>query len=252
MCTGKTKMNEEEKNLILLVSPCRSGSTALLYSFAQIQDTKTYYQPIKGTIRENIPFRMPDISEGIHIFKETLGHENKKVCTYNPFKYIPKKISYKTLFLFREPINTWHSWINIGWNPKLELFLEAYSSAFKLYKKEKSRNFENTTCIAIEELNSRNIEKYLKEICKRLDLQYNKKMLYWGDNTDLSKFTFLTDINKKVSYDCSKLLIKSKGLIEIKEKSYTEENNLDAKKIEKKLRKKYIFITDEFKHIYQK
>ncbi len=242
---------KEQGKLIFIISPCRSGSTALLYSFAQIPKTKTYYQPIKGTIREKKSFIMPKLSKGKNIFKETLGHENELVCTYNPLNFIPKNIEYKTLFLFRDPINTWQSWKNLAWMPKIELFLQAYNSAFKIYKEEQEKNPKNTTAMILEELNNGNTDIILKKICNSLNLKYTKKMLYWGHNADLNKFVYLSQINKKVAYDCSGLLKKSKGLNEIKDNGFPNNNNPERKIIENNLRKKYIFVKDQFQIMYQ-
>ena len=240
---------KKNSKLILLISPCRSGSTALLYSFSQIPKLNAYYQPIKGTIRENKKFKMPNISKDTHIFKETLGHENIEICSYNPNDYI-NGTEKKTIFLFREPVYTYNSWKQMGWNPDIDLFIKSYQTSYNIFRHNQNHNTKNTTCLILEDLVNGNCKKTLKKLCEKIDLPYNDRMIYWGHNADIQNFIFLSDVNKKVALNCSKKLSKAKGLHKIKIEKLDKITEEESDIINKKLSKKYETVAKIFKEQY--
>jgi len=234
-------------NLIFLISPCRSGSTALLYGFSQIPTVFPYYQPIKGAIRERKKFVMPDISHGYHLFKETIGHENMDVCSYNPFEHIPSDIRINAIFLFRNPVNTWESWKKMGWNPNLGLFIHAYSNAYNLLKKRLQTHPESTSCIIYDSLENTEIVSFIaRTLCKKIGLPYTSNIIQWKHTPSIKKFIFLSNTNKIVAQACSEKLIRTRGIRRVENGGIIFTTISESNIIKYKLGKKYSWIYKQF------
>ena len=103
----------------LLITPVRGGSGAFLRTFENHRNVHAVHQPIKSGLREK---GIPDYSiyqpehpiyhqypEKFIVAKETIG-PIKQQCTFNPFPDERAIQESKTLFMFRDPFQTWNSW----------------------------------------------------------------------------------------------------------------------------------------------
>ncbi|MEI7578968.1 MAG: hypothetical protein WCJ58_02885 [bacterium] len=122
-------------NIILGVSPCRSGSTILLRVFGANQ-VLSIFQPFKNLLRwnqigkpkqfslKNVFAKNKITNKDIVFIKETLGPYHNYECFFNPLAmlleagYPADKIT--VLLNLRDPITTWSSWKEI-WGTKTSL-----------------------------------------------------------------------------------------------------------------------------------
>lgn len=120
--------------LIVAVSPCRSGSTALVRVFAA-SGVCSHYQEIKNILRwrmlnREMMWQIPEDQE-VHFLKETLGPYRMPEAALNPIEilleagYPKEKLS--LLVFGRTPLATWHSWLQY-WseNTSLNNYIETY------------------------------------------------------------------------------------------------------------------------------
>jgi len=125
-----------ETKIIISISPCRSGSTAILRVFGAA-GIKAHYQQIKTLMRWEtvgtiLNWEFPH-TDDIVFLKETLGPYNTKDATLNPINVLIDsgiRLNQITiLILGRKPVDTWRSWKRI-WGNKTnkEIFNLAYET----------------------------------------------------------------------------------------------------------------------------
>lgn len=128
------------QNVVLCVSPCRSGSTAIL-RVVGAAGVDSYYQPMKTVLRwqsvgKPIHLKLDYKTNPIYI-KETLGPYNKEECSLDPIKSLLENgIQPNNLILItlgRHPTKTWASWQKV-WGSKANLgnLNLAYSNVEKI------------------------------------------------------------------------------------------------------------------------
>src|SRR6056297_2515188 len=121
--------------LRLIVSLCKSGSTALIHSLSHAPGVHCYLQIVKSGVRTS---GQPDYSlfyaehEGVAIDKETIGHSTRADCTLPVFPSDAAILATRPVFLFRDPADTWSSWRRAGWG-SLDRFTTAYTHLLGLY-----------------------------------------------------------------------------------------------------------------------
>lgn len=111
-----------DKNRILLVGTCRSGSTAIGKCFLQREDTHVLSQVVKeGVERCGNPdyaaFFKCQTDKSIIFNKEVFGWKTYELCT---FKLLPNFTELPlaglvVFFLFRDPVAVWNGWVKRGW-----------------------------------------------------------------------------------------------------------------------------------------
>ena len=104
--------------VILSVSPCRSGTTALLRVFAVV-GVAAHYQQIKNVMRwrmqgQETTWQVPQGPGETVLLKETIGPFTELESTFNPLEILlragfpPDRL--QVLLLGRAPLSTWSSW----------------------------------------------------------------------------------------------------------------------------------------------
>ena len=123
--------------VILSVSPCRSGTTAMLRVFGAAQ-IEAHYQQLKNVLRwqmqgQDRPWQLPTHQPRLFL-KETLGPYTLTEAHFNPLELL-LKVGFPAdrlhiLIVGRQPLHTWASWL--AWwpgNTSLEIFIRAYQQA---------------------------------------------------------------------------------------------------------------------------
>ncbi|MGB7440673.1 MAG: hypothetical protein WA919_06365 [Coleofasciculaceae cyanobacterium] len=189
----------------LLISPCRSGSTAFMQSMAQNPLVHVFFQPLKEGIREN---KGPNYSvfDGSHpayqqhpdkifFIKETFGHAFHEECCFEVFPNQEVTRLSRPLFLLRDPVATWSSWKKLkaagkkGWEGVCDfgLFKTAYQHTYDSFLKTKAIS-DKTTCITREHL-LKNPNKAFQLICRNWDIPFTENMIAWKKQFDVNQIS---------------------------------------------------------------
>lgn len=102
--------SELVRNLRVIVSLCKGGSTALIHSLSHAPRVTCYLQTVKSGQRMH---GAPDYGiysqahEGIVLSKETIGHSTAADCTLRVFPSDEAIRLTAPVFLFRDPVDTW-------------------------------------------------------------------------------------------------------------------------------------------------
>lgn len=187
-------------NCIMIISPCRSGSTALLNAIT-MGSWNGYYQPMKTALRRYI---MQD-EEQLHIntsssnivIKETLGPYFPSEVYYNPLKILEKQRlqikNLKLIFLIRQPEECLISWVrlfgknnNVKFSPNL--FGKSYAATLTLYEDAIKKQIPSAI-LPCSYLSNSNV---LPELMHELGLEFEEEMRDWTRSTKYQegKLTF--------------------------------------------------------------
>ncbi len=167
--------------IILVVSPCRSGSTILLRVFGA-SGVESYFQPMKNALRwslmgNNRPWSIPSNSSSRIMVKETLGPYVDAECLFNPLQVLldagfpPEKLH--VVILGREPLKTWASW-NRYWSDRVPVanMIMAFRTANKILEQAKTLGI-TSTCLVYDLFKDYSPEIVFKNVFKRLGLEYS-------------------------------------------------------------------------------
>ena len=120
--------------VVLMVSPCRSGSTVMLRIFGY-SGFAAFFQPIKNALRwrymgQERPWRAPETTGPVFV-KETFGPFEDAETQFNPLRELIRAgvpaDRLKLVVLLREPSLVWSSWRSLwGEDTRIELLAEAY------------------------------------------------------------------------------------------------------------------------------
>lgn len=204
----------------ILISPTRSGSTALLRCFENNPHVDmVYHQPVKSGYRQNGEFDYSffwldehDLAR-VFVAKETVGGFVRPEAEFMPIgdEYLGELFigerfpgphfidKVRPLFLFRDPLQTWNSInrlnrLSDGLSPffsPFEYFVISYRNVFEFldYSREVT---PHAYCLTIEQLGA-DPEWFLNALCHRWDLRYHSAMVKWelgyGDRTWYSEET---------------------------------------------------------------
>lgn len=177
-------------NIINLIAGPRNLSTAIMYSFAQRKDCMVLDEPFYGHYlnRNKLDFKHPsekeilstmDLNEGNIIEKINILALNKTVFIKGmAHHYINESsfiLDWKNIILIRHPKKIISSFSKVISNPSINDIGIKKASELFLFLKEK-----NKTPIVIDsdEL-MLNPKKYLKKLCKLLNIPFSKDMLHW-------------------------------------------------------------------------
>lgn len=143
-------------NIILSISPCRSGTSALVRVFSAV-GVLSYYQQIKTMLRwkmqgENVYWKVPSLPHKNIFLKETLGPYTETEALLNPLSilldagYPLEKL--RILIFGRNPINTWVSW-NKWWSSttSIDNFKKAYITTEKVREQAEREGIPVTTVV---------------------------------------------------------------------------------------------------------
>ncbi|MDW3223178.1 MAG: sulfotransferase family protein [Paracoccaceae bacterium] len=132
------------KQVMLLVCPCRSGSTIMLRAFGHA-GVAAFFQPIKNALRwgllgERRPWEVPsEIDQKTVFLKETFGPFRLEETTYDPLECLlavglpAERIN--LVVLMRDPAAVWLSWQK-HWSAQTSptLFADAWHACLKCVK----------------------------------------------------------------------------------------------------------------------
>ncbi|MBW4544774.1 MAG: hypothetical protein KME25_10085 [Symplocastrum torsivum CPER-KK1] len=186
----------------VLISPCRSGSTAFMRSMAQNPDVHCFFQPIKEGVREG---KSPSYSifDGTHktfaqnpgkifFIKETFGHAFQEECCFEAFPNQESVVRSRSIFLLRDPVETWSSWKKLkaagkkGWEGVCDfnLFKTAYKHTHDTFMRNQDIS-DQITCLTREHL-LENPYKVFQLICSRWDIPFTDNMIHWTKPFDVN------------------------------------------------------------------
>ena len=172
--------HDEIPHIILSVSPCRSGTTAMLRVIGNMGPA-AYFQPLKNLLRwqmQGKPFfwSLPaDAAKTIYI-KETLGPYSWAESTFNPLALLlqaglpPHKLH---LWVYgRYPLNSYASWLK-WWQQKtnIDYFIATYHTIAQMYQQAVHANIQTTT-LTYEILNRFPIPAIIAKLAQRFGLIY--------------------------------------------------------------------------------
>jgi len=177
-------------NVINLIAGPRNLSTAIMYSFAQRGDCIVIDEPFYGHYLNNseLDFKHPsekeilstmDLDEGSIIEKINILALNKTVFIKGmAHHYINESsftLDWKNIILIRHPKKLIASFSKVIENPTINDIGIKKASQLFLFLKE---NNKTPIVIDSDELMV-NPKKYLKKICKLLNISFSKEMLHW-------------------------------------------------------------------------
>ncbi len=166
----------------VIISPCRCASTTLENCLAQDETLRVVHQPIKyGILRRGVEnyriFLETPLGARALIFKETIGSRRLQTSQLVIFPVQELIKNTDQVFLFREPLSTWRSWLKCGYE-NLNFFLISYQHAFNLLKKSLEVAPERVTCLT-QDIFLETPEEVLKVLCAKWEIVYREKMLKW-------------------------------------------------------------------------
>jgi hypothetical protein len=167
------------RNLRVIVSLCKGGSTALLHSLAHAPGVTCYLQTVKSGQRTR---GEPDYGiyygehEGIVLSKETIGHSTVADCTLRVFPSDAAIEATAPVFLFRDPLDTWAAWSRAGWG-SLGFFKLAYAHALDLWDRA-HRLAPAASAIHYEDFGDDSVATF-RRLCGLLGIDYVDEMVHW-------------------------------------------------------------------------
>jgi len=186
--------NDEDKKLLLCVSPCRSGSTAILHVFGAA-GISSYYQPLKTMLRwrsvgQEKYWHLPK-NESLIYIKETIGPYNHIESSFNPLNMLieagVKPSNIKLLILGREPKQAWNSWEYI-WGSKTNknLFVDSYKTVEKIRIEADALKIKST--VLVYEALEKHRNHIFTELFSFFGLSFNVSILdNWKSKTDANE-----------------------------------------------------------------
>ena len=172
---------DEAPNIILSVSPCRSGSSVLVRVFGAA-GVLSYYQQLKTMLRwkmqgKDVYWKVPSLPHTNIFLKETLGPYTESEALFNPLDillgagYPPEKLH--IMIYGRHPLNTWVSW-DKWWNSATSTnnFIKAYITTEKIREQAEREGIPVTT-VVYEALKYYDASTVMKRIFGRFVIPYS-------------------------------------------------------------------------------
>jgi hypothetical protein len=166
----------------LLVSHCKSGSSAFLQTMSGHPDVHTVYQQIKSGQRNldgpDYTFfdRTPPDGRSFIVGKETIGHSTEQDCKLDVFGDPSNVARSLPIFLFRDPLRAWNSWFKVGWGD-LDYFSMAYGHALEVLRLAKE--VSNSVRFTVYELFCENPHESFEEVCTFWGIPFDPNILQW-------------------------------------------------------------------------
>ena len=167
--------------LVLLIGPCRVGTTALFLSLSKV--SKAYYQPLKSILRTGLGELEIEPSLKPISIKETLGPFHPAECSLDPLSilleagYPMEKLS--LVSMFRHPFDTYRSWEESFLDVNPSLFINAYQSAEKVTRQGKSLGVK--TSVFLYESLGISPSMVLERLFSQLPLTFDSSILRWKE-----------------------------------------------------------------------
>ena len=172
----------------LIIGPCRSGTTMLLRCAKNHPGAVVEFQTIKaGQRRTGTPdytfYDRPVPAGKFLVNKETVGYGTHEDCTLKVFPNDEAICKTRPVFIFREPRDTFVSWIENNLVPKgsTDLFIQAYRHTFALLLHARSIS-SNISVVTYEALCGNAEKSQLRTICDKWEITFHPDMIDWKDN----------------------------------------------------------------------
>ncbi len=172
----------EPPELILLIAPCRSGTSSHLRVFAAA-GIRSYHQPLKALLRcllqgQEGQYHLPQ--EQFLFIKETLGPYTPEESLLNPLDVllragVPKE-KIRLIIMLREPLSTLASWqeiFSVNRDPEVLLsnFILAYKTVSQIRKEAMHLGIPVTSYV-YEALRDNNPSLVIASIFSRLAIRF--------------------------------------------------------------------------------
>lgn len=176
--------------IILVVSPCRAGSTVLLRVFSAI-GLESHFQPMKNVLRwsllgEDRRWAMPSGAGSCLMLKETLGPFTAAECSFNPLQVLVEAgfpgEKLHVLILGRDPLRTWASWYRF-WPERAPVanMIQSFCTTRQIQEQTKALGI-GSTCLVFDVFRDHSAETVVRRLCERLDLGYSPLAIQGWDS----------------------------------------------------------------------
>ncbi len=167
--------------IILVISPCRSGSTVLLRVFSGI-GVESHFQQLKNLLRWSLlgqdkNWTVPSSAGQDLLLKETIGPFTEAECLFNPLQVMldvgfPKE-KLHVVILGRGPPTTWASWYGY-WPDRAPMvnMIQAFVTTRQIQEQARELGIA-TTCLVFEAFRDNPPEKVFRSLFQRLGLVYS-------------------------------------------------------------------------------
>ncbi|MBI9047716.1 MAG: hypothetical protein JEZ06_24745 [Anaerolineaceae bacterium] len=190
--------NPTNSGLRLIISPVRSGSTALLHCFVNNRFVdQTFYQPVKTGLRleGKGDYKLFYRNDGrVVVAKETMGPYFPNECNLDIFPNGDKEqaiIVTRPVFLFRDPLAIYTSAKMRGWCDRsrpnngfdVDKLSLVYRAVWNMYLYavlafERAQDCLGPLCVTYNQI-AENPEKILKTVCRYWGIEFDYRMLKW-------------------------------------------------------------------------
>ncbi len=177
--------------VINLISGPRNLSTAIMYSFAQREDTTVLDEPFYGYYLQNASLEnkhpsQEEILQTMELKEEkvvdtinTLSKKNDVFVKGMAHHYLTKTpkfiLNWENVILIRHPKKLIASFAKVIHSPSLnDIGIKKAAELFLFLKQNK-----NTPIVIDSDELLKNPETYLKKLCLLLNISYSEKMLQW-------------------------------------------------------------------------
>ncbi|MEZ4736546.1 MAG: hypothetical protein R3E79_56390 [Caldilineaceae bacterium] len=180
----------ELPQIILSVSPCRSGTTVMLRVFGAM-GVQSHFQPLKNVLRwqlegEHRPWSMTAGAHRTIFLKETLGPYTQEESTFNPLQLLlnagvpPEKLH--ILIHGRHPLATWVSWRRWWFGQTaLDYFIAAYQTTAQIQQQAQAMGLPLTTLV-YEAFAEQPPATVVAKLAARMQLNYTDHAIaHWQD-----------------------------------------------------------------------
>ena len=179
-------INGKPNKVVLILAPCRSGSTALLNALAMVDSLSCVYQPIKAAVRRSlVGDRTPvilDAEETTLVLKETFGPYFLREVDYDPIKVLLEKgvapEDLHVVALFRRPEECLVSWLNTFRRDDLNLPL--LSASYRAVYDDCAKAQAQGVSVSSLRYESLADPQTFKSLLEAIGLDFDPAMLEWS------------------------------------------------------------------------
>lgn len=176
---------------VVIVSPCRSGSTALLKALSMDDSVDGVFQPMKTSLRrymvgDDAPVEIR-AEKPFMVIKETLGPYVPAEVYFRPLSVLRDRLdvnqaagSVAVIAMLRDPedcFNSWNRWFSLGGFPDFrpKLLEDAYQETLDVLY---CAQHEGIQCVSLE-YNDLNDPVTLSKALSSVGLPFSEQMIDW-------------------------------------------------------------------------
>lgn len=183
----------EIPNIVLIVAPCRSGTSTLLKAFSASADM-SYYQPLKSLMRTGRPELVIPKKAKTIVIKETLGPWRMEESIMDPLALLLKagvpKEKIVLIPLLREPVEAYDSWLKYAAGTDTRLFIAAFDTTLKIHEEASKLGIRSIPLAYDLYKKPRTL---MKSLLGKVGLKFKETNVRWKDKSYISKKIKLND-----------------------------------------------------------